>query len=201
MLIVTYHTSHNNHYDLDVVRQLKKFGIQTDICHLMCCNHKPDKIDDSGYILLTPSFREESHQALADSLYRFVEFDDNLFLKYDTIIYFAAMSGGDALKVLSQPLTFVMRPRSSSLSQKSLGDNLMEYLKSGGGVIFCIYTHMKVGTLASYVSGAHLCFAARVINCWASGLNASTLSSHPSLRLWRSSKRLIGCPTTRSQAV
>jgi hypothetical protein len=104
VLVVTYHTSHSNHYDLDTVRQLKKFGIHADICHLMC-NHDPRPEAETG-------------------LYNFVEFDDNLFMKYDTIIYFAAMSGGDSVK-------------------KSLGDNLVDYLKSGGGVVFCIYTHMK----------------------------------------------------------
>jgi hypothetical protein len=73
--VVTYHTSHSNHYDIDTVRydnnasmfsllplltrthttrthnrQLKKFGIQADICHLMCSHdHKvPDAATD-GY--------------------------------------------------------------------------------------------------------------------------------------------------------
>ncbi|ELR17028.1 uncharacterized protein ACA1_132410 [Acanthamoeba castellanii str. Neff] len=84
VLVVTYHTSHNNNYDMDTIRQLKKFGIHADICHLI-----------------------------------YVDYDDNLFMKYDTIIYFAAMSG------------------------KITGRRPPAFLKSGGGVIFCIYTHMK----------------------------------------------------------
>jgi hypothetical protein len=109
VLIVTYHTSHSNHYDMDTVRQFKKFGIHADICHLMC-NH-------------------DAKAETAGGFYNYVEFDDNLFMKYDTIIYFAAMSGGEAMK-------------------KILGDGLMAFLKSGGGVIFCIYTHMKSYQLA-----------------------------------------------------
>jgi hypothetical protein len=38
----------------------------------------------------------------ASRLYKYVEYDDNLFMKYDTIVYFAAMSGGEQMKV--QPL-------------------------------------------------------------------------------------------------
>jgi hypothetical protein len=106
VLVVTYHTSHSNHYDIDTVRQLKKFGIQADICHLMCSHDH--KVPD----------------AATDGLYKYVEYDDNLFMKYDTIVYFAAMSGGEQMK-------------------KMLGDSLMAFLRSGGGIIFCIYTHMK----------------------------------------------------------
>lgn len=105
VLVVTYHTSHNNNYDMDTIRQLKKFGIHADICHLMC-NH------DNKAANPTAGF------------YSYVDYDDNLFMKYDTIIYFAAMSGSETMK-------------------KSLGDGLRAFLKSGGGVIFCIYTHMK----------------------------------------------------------
>lgn len=105
VLVVTYHTSHNNNYDMDTIRQLKKFGIHADICHLMC-NHDSKVVNPAA------------------EFYSYVDYDDNLFMKYDTIIYFAAMSGSDAMK-------------------KSLGDGLQAFLKSGGGVIFCIYTHMK----------------------------------------------------------
>jgi len=111
VLVVTYHTAHNNYYDLDTVRQLKKLGIDADICHLMC-RHTPEE------------------KAETENLYRFVDFDDNLFMKYDSIIYFAAMSGPDSIK-------------------KSLGDSFIEFLKSGGGIILCIYTHMKSYQLMS----------------------------------------------------
>jgi hypothetical protein len=37
----------------------------------------------------------------AEGFYNYVDYDDNLFMKYDTIIYFAAMSGSEAMKVPS----------------------------------------------------------------------------------------------------
>jgi hypothetical protein len=37
----------------------------------------------------------------AAGFYSYVDYDDNLFMKYDTIIYFAAMSGSETMKVPS----------------------------------------------------------------------------------------------------